>query len=168
MEIPIFGRKMIFFAINVVILGLLAAGYIMGTSSYVFKITKIPTSLQQEEYQSRFAQYPGCFAYQDPNTQRTYAYWIDMQKFTNEQFQRCLQFPPSKTDLCYELQLARLVPSRGQYSLTEEQLRSIRSNNYSPACTEGAKKTVTKKATKIIDGEQQYEGILTIAEFTKK
>jgi len=160
-EIPIFGRKMIFFGITAVILGLLAVGYIMSTSAYIFKTTATPKELQQMLYVERMFNHPGCFAFQDPNTQRTYPSWIDVEKFTDEQFRNCLQFPLNKIDLCYELQLAKIDKTE------QEEIKTIHSNNYQQACTSGTNKHVSKRPVIIVEGKKYSTGIMTLIEFNK-
>lgn len=166
-EIPIFGRKMIFFAITAVILGLLAVGYIMSTSAYVFKITATPKGLQDELYISRLFNHPGCFAYQDPNTQRVYPYWIDLQKFTDDRFGSCLQLR-GKSEQCYEIRLATLVAAQGHPDLMEEPLRTIHSDNYKPSCTEAATIDVTRKPVIILGDSGQHDGIATVLVYTRQ
>lgn len=166
-EIPIFGRKMIFFAITAVILGLLGVGYILTTSAYAFKTTNMPKNLQREQYINRMFNYPGCFAYQDPNTQRVYPYWVDLDKFTDEQLQNCLQFPLTKTEVCYEIRLTRLAPAEDRLGLTEEPWRTVHSNNYNQRCIDGADITAIKKHVPVMENDQRSEGVVVILEIIK-
>ncbi len=169
-EIPIFGRKMIFFAITAIILGLLAVGYIMSTSAYVFKMTSTPKGLQDELYANRLFNNPSCFAYQDPNTQRVYPYWIDLRKFTDERFSACLRPSPSRSDRCYDIRLARLASAEGHLNMIEEQVRTVRSSNYAPSCTEGSTITVAKRMIIIIDSDSgsHSSGTATIYEYIRQ
>ena len=168
MEIPLFGEKMLFFVIGAVIISLFAVGYIMSTSSYVYKTTIMPKNLQRDLYVTRFLSSPSCFAYQDTTTQRVYPSYVDSTKFNEEQLDACLQFPKDKNDLCYELRLTPIQKQEQIVGTEEEKPMILSSNNVKPACTDGAAVTVMKRPVIIVQHEQRIPGVLSISEFVKQ
>src|SRR3989338_8019653 len=84
-DIPIFSRKMVYYMVLIILLGIYLTIFLTVTTGYIYKITETPKALQCELYVSRFFNYAGCFAYEDPNILRTYQDTVDVNKFTSAQ-----------------------------------------------------------------------------------
>lgn len=171
-EIPLIGQKLVFFAFGIFVIGLLAVGFIMTTSSYVYKTTVMPKGLQRDLYITRFLSSPLCFAYQDQETRRVYPSYVDVSKFSGQQLASCLGFPAGKNDLCYELRLAAIQPKErgvviGDIEEKEFESGTIRSSNFKPACTQGANINVMKRPVIIVQDGKHANGIMTISEYVQ-
>ena len=80
--------------------------------NYQRSLVEVPPELQAELISLRFVNTPECFTYQDPATGRIFAGVIDLQKFTQQQLDRCYRTEPEKgfRDYNFALELEGYTP----------------------------------------------------------
>jgi hypothetical protein len=84
-------RKSVYWAVAGVMLVIAVMIYVYFIGSMDSRLTYVSPKVYAEAISQRFANIPGCFAYQDPETERTYPGVIDLTKFTQDQMQKCYQ-----------------------------------------------------------------------------
>jgi hypothetical protein len=77
-------KKSIFWMIMGVVMAIVILAFAFTIANYKNKLTEISPKLTSSLIAMRFANIPECFAYQDPETGRTYPGIIDLVKFTEE------------------------------------------------------------------------------------
>lgn len=82
-------RKMIYWMIASVIITGVVFAFAFTVANYKHNLTKVPPELQAELLALRFTNTPECFAYEDSETGIVSPGIIALDKFTNEQMNRC-------------------------------------------------------------------------------
>ena len=80
---------------------------------YQNSLVKVPDQLRAELISLRFVNTPECFTYQDETTGRIFAGVIDLQKFTQQQMNKCYRTEPDKgfKDYNFALELEGYTPT---------------------------------------------------------
>lgn len=93
---------------------------------YQNSLVKVPDQLRAELISLRFVNAPECFTYQDQATGRVFAGVIDLQKFTQEQMNKCYRTEPEKgfKDFNFALELEGFTPT------VDGQKKLLRTNNF--------------------------------------
>jgi hypothetical protein len=94
----------LYFMAGTVIVGLFAVFLVIATSSYQSSTTTVIGNLKYTIVQYRLMHSAECFAYQDPGTKRVYTMMIDLDKFTDEQMEKCMKGLETNS-LCLDLEL---------------------------------------------------------------
>lgn len=93
---------------------------------YQRSLVEVPPELKAELISLRFVNTPECFTYQDPTTGRVFAGVIDLQKFSQQQLDKCYRTEPEKgfTDFNFALELEGYTP------IVDGEKKLLRTNNF--------------------------------------
>ena len=91
------GRKVIFYAIFsfVAVIVFLIIIYIV--PSYASEIARMPYGLENYLITQRFLTHPACFIFQDRDSNRVYPWVIDLEKFNEDNMNKCYSASDTKT-----------------------------------------------------------------------
>src|SRR3989344_2497041 len=106
-------RKQIYWMIAGVLITITVIALVFLFSGYQRQLVEVPSELRAELISLRFVNTPECFTYQDLTTGRIFAGVIDLQKFTQENMDRCYSTEPEKgfTDYNFALELEGYTPN---------------------------------------------------------
>jgi len=165
-EKSLLGGNIIFYAAVIIIIVIQAALFGFTSANYYIVNTKAPESFQKELRMTRPAVSHECFAFQDKNTQRVYPYYIDAERFNNDNFDNCFN-----TQLnCYEAELYNL--NRDAYyksdirsidwTLFQNLHARVTTDDFDECKKQNTEIEVEDFSVKIVDKGQITDGILKI------
>lgn len=95
-------RKTLYWGISAVILAVLMVGLVILITNFKSSALEVNPILEATVLSHRFINSPGCFAYQDPLTERVHPRLIDSSRFNKDILASCYQ---SNTTRDYQFQL---------------------------------------------------------------
>jgi len=95
-------RKTLYWGISGFILSILIVGLVILITTFKASAIEFNPKLEATVISQRFINNPGCFAYQDPLTERVHPRLMDIDRFTQDTLDNCYQ---SNTTRDYQFQL---------------------------------------------------------------